>query len=168
MQTTLFNRLEEAIADKDRISVKVHLTSFIDKYPANRDNAIIDAFHFAENCFPNFLDEHEGEKFKTDRLDWDDDYFALLMDDLIDNFSKERFYHTIEVSGHLYSKQHPSGDQNSQDTREVQGAAPERNETKIEAVQPEPDNNFIQKIIIISVSILIVAGTIAYLIQQSM
>ncbi len=165
MQTTLFNRLEEAIADKDRISVKVHLTSFIDKYPANRDNAIIDAFHFAENCFPNFLDEHEGEKFKTDRLDWDDDYFALLMDDLIDNFSKERFYHTIEVSGHLYSKQHPGIEQKTQENIEPQEVAAE---TRVEESQPEPDSNFIQKIIIISVSILIVAGTIAYLIQQSM
>ena len=165
MQTTLFNRLEEAIADKDRISVKVHLTSFIDKYPANRDNAIIDAFHFAENCFPDFLDEHEGDKFQNDRLDWDKDYFALLMDDLIDNFSKERFYHTIEVSRHLYNKLHPEPEQRVIEPESKQHIEPEKS-TMEEA--PEPDTNFINKIIIISVSILIVAGTIAYLIQQSM
>ncbi|MCD4651226.1 MAG: hypothetical protein K8S56_05495 [Candidatus Cloacimonetes bacterium] len=101
---TLQNRLEEAVIDKDEVSIRSHLTSFIDKYPLNRENAAIKAFEFARSSYPGFIDEHDGSTFTSDEATWNLDYFAILMDDLIDNFSEQRFFHTIEVSAVIFGR----------------------------------------------------------------
>ncbi|MCD4828987.1 MAG: hypothetical protein K8R90_06110 [Candidatus Cloacimonetes bacterium] len=111
---SLEERLEQALNERDMISVKSHLTSFIDKYPLNENNAVVEAFEIARSRCPKVVQRHEGEQLLQNRSVWDNNYLALLMDDLIDNFSPERFHHAMEVSGYIHRRKHPlveSGDE---------------------------------------------------------
>ena len=107
----LEERLEHALDDRDMISVKSHLTSFIDKYPRNEDNAVVEAFERARSRCPELVQPHDGTILLPNMSAWNEDYLALLMDDLIDNFSTERFLHTLEVSEHLHQQKYAPEEQ---------------------------------------------------------
>jgi len=103
---SLEERLERALDERDLISIKSHLTSFIDKYPRNENDAVTRAFDLARRRCPELEQPHDGERLMQSHTVWDEEYLALLMDDLIDNFSTERFFHTLEVSAHLHRRKH--------------------------------------------------------------
>lgn len=54
---------------------------------------------------PGLYDDHDGEKFETDKSKWDDDYMNKLDAKLVFNFSHERIKHLKEVIRYL----HPVG-----------------------------------------------------------
>ncbi|GEM_PF-2803186 len=101
---SLEQRLEKALDERDLVSVKAHLTSFIDKYPRNENNVVISAFDHARTRFPELVEAHDGGKLRQSKSMWDADYLAMLMDDLIDNFSMQRFFHTVEVASFIHCR----------------------------------------------------------------
>ena len=103
---SLEERLEHALEERDLVSVKAHLTSFIDKYPRNENDAAMLAFEVARSRCPEVVQQHDGEPLEIDRAKWDEDYLAIVMDDLIDNFSPERFLHAIAVSTHIHKRKY--------------------------------------------------------------
>lgn len=50
---------------------------------------------------PGLYDEHDGEKFITNKTQWNDDYMNTLMVDVLYNFSHERVEHLKEVVRYL-------------------------------------------------------------------
>lgn len=116
---SLEERLDQALNECDLISIKAHLTSFIDKYPRNENNAVVEAFELACSRCPHLAQPHDGEPLLSERSSWNIDYLATLMDDLIDNFSTERFEHTIEVSAHLHEVKYASSEDTLEDDEEL-------------------------------------------------
>ena len=70
---------------------------------------------------PGLYDEHNGEKFETDKSKWDDDYMNKVDAKLVFNFSHERIKHLKEVIRYL----HPLGNNKESDSSNDKAISPE-------------------------------------------
>ncbi|WP_027340211.1 hypothetical protein [Halonatronum saccharophilum] len=95
--------LEEAVNEGDMLSIKVALTTYMQKDPAARDDIRRALQYIRDNVEGFKMDEHDGRSFRA-KEDWDKDYIAKLIGQFMDNFSQERFEHLLDVGETLYSK----------------------------------------------------------------
>lgn len=95
------NFLKRDVEKGDVLDAKVAITNYIQEDPANRE-AIQGALKYVQENMPEFeMEAHDNRKFKPSS-EWDDEYFGLLISDLMDNFSYKRFDHILQVGESLY------------------------------------------------------------------
>lgn len=94
--------LDQAIQEKNVRKIRSAIGSYIMADPLDRYGETEKAVRKVEAAGINIWEEHDGRDFKHDRTKWDEEYFSLLQAQLMTNFSKERFHHTMEVGKEVY------------------------------------------------------------------
>lgn len=93
--------LEAALADKDLTSLRRALAQQIEASPADADGHIRQAAMNIEQSVPELWEEHDGELFAS-REQWDRAYFQDVHAGLSTNFSRETFFHVLDVGRAIY------------------------------------------------------------------
>jgi|GEM_PF-2039949 len=94
--------LKEAIASRNYIRIHNELCSVIHKDPTFRTTEFADTLRYVERQnLPDVIQGHDGRTF-ADRGDWTQDYWALVLSELMDNFSRDRLEHIRAVGRHLH------------------------------------------------------------------
>ncbi|KPC97294.1 hypothetical protein LR69_04492 [Geobacillus sp. BCO2] len=70
--------------------------------PLDRNNETLKVIDKVKSAGIHIWEEHDGRDFEHDRTKWDKKYFSQLQAQLMTNFSKERFHHTMEVGKEVY------------------------------------------------------------------
>ncbi|MGZ0084916.1 hypothetical protein ACWNXI_04875 [Caldibacillus thermoamylovorans] len=94
--------LDQAIQEKNIRKIRSAISSYIMADPLDRYGETEKAVRKVEMSGITIWEEHDGREFKHDRSQWNEEYFSLLQAQLMTNFSKERFRHTMEVGKELY------------------------------------------------------------------
>jgi hypothetical protein len=90
--------LLDAIESNDIRKMRHALSNYLTKNPRNDDGEVTDAVNYLEkNVTGNIWEQPDERPLEKDQSKWSEDYLAYLQSDLRRNFSKERFYHFIEV-----------------------------------------------------------------------
>lgn len=94
--------LDQAIQEKNIRKIRSAISSYIMADPLDRRGETVGAVRKVEAAGINIWEKHDGREFNHDRTQWDKEYFTLLQAQLMTNFSKERFKHTLEVGKEVY------------------------------------------------------------------
>ncbi|KYH31389.1 hypothetical protein CLTEP_23850 [Clostridium tepidiprofundi DSM 19306] len=95
--------LENAVKEKDVRKIKVALSTYITKDPGNHDGEIQKALEYVKKNYGEVWEVHDNRK-EEPKENWNIEYMGLLQSDLMNNFSKERFNHILEVGQALYPR----------------------------------------------------------------
>lgn len=96
--------LQSAVDNGNMIRIHNELCSIIHMDPTFRTFAFQDALNYVRaRNIPEVIQRHDGRPFAS-KSDWNNEYWALVLSDLMDNFSLERIHHIEEVGHYLYGK----------------------------------------------------------------
>lgn len=96
--------LEKAIKEKDLTTIRSTLYTIILSDPAFRTNKFDETLEYVKKKdVEGLIDEHNKEELKP-KEEWNEEYFDLLLSELLDNFSIERIEYIKKVSKELYTK----------------------------------------------------------------
>lgn len=95
------SKIKEGIEKKDSIIVHSNMCSIIRQDPTFSTNTFDKALKIIEQEFPEAVEEHDN-RIEEPRSKWNSDYWAFIVTDLMDNFSRERIKHLKEVSKVVY------------------------------------------------------------------
>lgn len=123
--------LRRALGSKDPIRIKTSLLNYIRKDPGDNKALILPAFERTLRLYPELLEEHRDfeDQYFCDPTKWNEHYFSLILVRLMDNFSRERFLHLVQVGRFLY------GVDNDPEDRMPQGKKPVRTTISFEEIQ---------------------------------
>ncbi|MCQ6558482.1 hypothetical protein [Paenibacillus mendelii] len=94
--------LQNAVKTRNYIQIYNELCSIIHKDPSFVTNEYAQALRYIQGQdIPDLIHEHDGRPF-ADREHWDKEYWALVMSDLMDNFSMPRVEHIKQVGRQLF------------------------------------------------------------------
>ncbi|AEH48651.1 hypothetical protein [Parageobacillus thermoglucosidasius] len=94
--------LDQAIQEKNVRKIRSAIVSYIMADPLDRNNETLKVIDKVKSAGIHIWEEHDGRDFEHDRTKWDKKYFSQLQAQLMTNFSKERFHHTMEVGKEVY------------------------------------------------------------------
>ncbi len=97
--------LERAIQEKNIQKIRSAIGSYIMADPLDRRGEVAGAVRKVGEAGIHIWEKHDGRDFRHDRTQWDKGYFTLLQAQLMTNFSKERFEHTLEVGKEVYKEE---------------------------------------------------------------
>ncbi|MED0656672.1 hypothetical protein P4S75_04940 [Anoxybacillus ayderensis] len=97
--------LDQAIQEKNIRKIRSAIGSYIMADPLDRRGETSRAVRKVEAAGINIWEKHDGREFNHDRTQWDKEYFTLLQAQLMTNFSKERFEHTMQVGKEVYKEE---------------------------------------------------------------
>ncbi|ACT00497.1 hypothetical protein [Paenibacillus sp. JDR-2] len=92
--------LQDAIASKNYIRIHNELCSIIHKDPVFRTGDFETALQYVMGFIPDVIKEHDNAP-PLERELWNDDYWALVVSELMDNFSLNRIEHVKQVGRYL-------------------------------------------------------------------
>ncbi len=95
--------LIEAIEGKNLLSIRVALNTYITKDLGGKDEEILNAAKYIEENYGDIWQQHDNRE-KELKENWDTTYLGLIQSDLMNNFSKERLNHILEVGSFIYHK----------------------------------------------------------------
>ncbi|UVI31963.1 hypothetical protein [Paenibacillus spongiae] len=96
--------LQNAVKTRNYIQIYNELCSIIHKDPTFATYELTQAIHYIQGQgVPALIHEHDGRPF-AEREQWDKEYWALVISDLMDNFSILRLEHMKEVGRQLFGK----------------------------------------------------------------
>ncbi|MCK8823444.1 hypothetical protein [Fuchsiella alkaliacetigena] len=97
--------LKTAFKDRDIVRIRNILANFLRKDPADVKGKVQPYLKRIEKKTTelnlNLWQEHDGRLFK-EKEDWDKNYLNRLRAQLMNNFSKKRFNHILEVGRFVY------------------------------------------------------------------
>lgn len=96
--------LEKIVSISDPVELRKKLIQYIDEHPSDKDKILLKMNNLSLNF--DIWEENLGEPFEIDYYKWTDTYYRNLRIRLLNNFSKEKFLHTLDVSEYL--EQHRS------------------------------------------------------------
>ncbi|MGG0656224.1 hypothetical protein [Rummeliibacillus pycnus] len=96
--------LENIVSITDPIKFRKTLIQYIDEHPSEKEKTLhmIDSLSQESKIW----EENIGEPFETNQHRWTDFYYHNLKIRLTNNFSREKFLHTLDVAEYL--EQHQS------------------------------------------------------------
>lgn len=97
--------LVDSVKSEDVIKIKVALSEYIRMHSGNR-REIEAALNYVKKEVPyiNLMETHDGITFKS-KGEWNKEYVWELISDLMENFSRERLQHILEVGEYLNPQQ---------------------------------------------------------------
>ncbi|MCH1640886.1 hypothetical protein MJ257_12290 [Paenibacillus timonensis] len=99
--------LQEAISKKNYIRIRNELCSIIHKDPIFHTGDFETALQYVKRYIPDVVQVHDNLPF-SGREHWDDEYWALVVSELMDNFSMERIEHVKQIGRHLHGWSAPA------------------------------------------------------------
>ncbi|WP_102692026.1 hypothetical protein [Rummeliibacillus pycnus] len=91
--------LEQILSIKNPIELHQSLVRYITDHPNEKEHILRVMDKTAHHL--TFWEENLGEPFETNPNKWTDIYFRNLQIQLVNNFSKEKFLHTLDVASYL-------------------------------------------------------------------
>ncbi|WP_262174232.1 hypothetical protein [Saccharococcus sp. Marseille-Q5394] len=96
--------LQKAIDNHNLRHIRSAVSSYMVSDPADGRREIQPAVRYVEQSgITDLWQDHDGRPFK-EMAEWDEDYYGLLQAQLMMNFSKDRFNHTLEVGKKVHGK----------------------------------------------------------------
>jgi hypothetical protein len=97
------SKLDQAIAEKNIISLRNLLKAYLTGDPADSNSTIQQSLNKIQASGIDIWQSHDGKTLNTaSPATWDEDYFVDLQVDLRMNFSQARFIHMLEVGKKVY------------------------------------------------------------------
>lgn len=140
--------LIEAIENKNVGALRVAIKAYISSNPADTKGETKAALEYIKKHDINIWEVHE-ELGKKDKNEWDDKYLALLLGELMYNFSEERFNFISEVSRYIYIDEVEKVNQeNRNKTNETKGYKSSKSSGENVNLQRKKHNSVIALIVV--------------------
>jgi len=119
--------LKEAVKSKNLDSIYNEFFVIAHEDPSFSSGKFMETLSYvkAQNIL-GFIKPFDGRRLEETE-NWDEDYWALLVSSLVDNFSMERIEHLEQVSRHLYAKEiEPQGLKNKHSGPRIEVYSPRK------------------------------------------
>ena len=93
------SELDQVLSISNPIELRQELVRYITDHPNEKE--LIVCFIDKSTHHATFWEENFGEPFETNPYKWTDIYYHNLQIRLANNFSKEKFLHTLDVANYL-------------------------------------------------------------------
>jgi len=111
--------LEEILSITDPVKLRKLLIQYVVEHPNDKENIINVIGNYPQNVA--FWEDNLGEPFETNPYKWTDIYYHNLQIRLMNNFSKEKFLHTLDVAEYIEKHQSSLLSENSNEKIKLYG-----------------------------------------------